>query len=105
MEIGFAVIVVLVVILAIWVLIEMKRMKHKFFAIFLILLIIFIYVTGAIVFSGKGIDYKSFSGLKEAGKIYFVWLGGFFDNVKTITANAIKMDWTLNSQQNISKTK
>ena len=93
MEIGFALIVIFVIILAIWLIIEFKRMRHKIFAIFLIVMILFFYVSAAWVFRGQNVDYKSVSGLTKAGKVYFHWLGSSFGNVKTITANAIKMDW------------
>jgi hypothetical protein len=29
----------------------------------------------------------------EAGRIYLSWLGTIFTNAKSITTNAIKMDW------------
>jgi hypothetical protein len=93
MVIGVTLFVVAALVIAIWVLIEMKRMQHKVFAIVLIGLIIFSYVSAAVLFKDQGIDFKSTSGLMQAGKIYFSWLGTIFGNFKQITSNVIKMDW------------
>jgi len=87
-------IIISVCILAIWILIEIKRMKHKFFAIFLIALILFTYVSFSITMKNNNLDLKTIEGLSKATKLYFLWLGSAFGNVKSITANAIKMDWS-----------
>ncbi|MCX6750107.1 MAG: hypothetical protein NTZ83_01490 [Candidatus Pacearchaeota archaeon] len=102
-------ILVIVLIVAIWLIIEFKRFRHKILAVFLILLILFTYFSFAAVVKGKGLDLKTFDGMKEAGKLYLVWLGNAFKNVKVVTSNAINMDWrgneTLegNSTQNPDK--
>jgi len=90
---NIALIITAVVIIAIWVLIEMKRMRHKFFAVFLIVLILLFYVSAYYVFKDREVDLKSYSGIKEASGIYFTYLGGVFGNMKSITTNAIKMNW------------
>jgi len=89
----FTILVVVVLIIAIWLIIDLKRMRHKFFAFFLIFLILFGVFSFGFVLSGKNINYKSVSGISEAGKIYFTWLGSVFGNMKSITTNAIKMNW------------
>ena len=84
-------------IVAAWILIEVKRFKHKIFAIFLIVLILFTYISFSYTLSGQDLDLKTIPGLTEAGKLYFVWLGSMFSNLKSITTNAIKMDWKGNT--------
>ncbi len=96
MEIGITVLVLAVLIIAIWIVIEMKRLKHKLFAIFLIGLILFGYFSFTFSLRGQDLDLKSVSGVMEASKIYLSWLGSSFGNMKTITSNAIKMDWRSN---------
>ena len=96
MIIGTTFFIMAVLVVAIWVLIEVKRMKHKIFAIILIALIIFSYVSASVIFKEQDIDFKTVPGLIDASKIYFSWLGSVFGNLKTITANVIKMDWGLN---------
>lgn len=94
MAIGVTLIIIGVLVASIWVIIEIKRMKHKLFAIFLIALILFTYVSFSVTLKSHDIDYKSVSGITEAGKLYFSWLGSMFGNMRSITTNAIKMDWS-----------
>lgn len=96
MVIGFTFIIIAVLIIAIWVIIEIKRMKHKIFAVFLIALILFSYISAATIFKGKDIDFMSVDGLVEATQLYFSWLGSVFVNIKSITTNAVKMEWGVN---------
>ena len=93
MAVGVTLLVISVLIIAIWIIIEMKRMRHKVFAIFLIGLLLFSYLSFTLVLKGKDIDLTSMEGMKEAGTLYFSWLGTIFINFKSITAKAIKMDW------------
>ena len=94
MVIGTTLLVVGILIVGIWVFIEFKRFKHKLLAIFLILLIIFTYVSFLVTLKGKDINFRSIDGIKEAGTLYFSWLGSVFGNLRTITTNAIRMDWS-----------
>ncbi len=93
MAIGVTLLVVAVLIIAIWVVIEIKRFRHKLFAIFLIVLILFTYFSFTTVLKGKDIDFKTATGIKEAGSLYISWLGSIFGNLKAITIHAIDMDW------------
>lgn len=72
-------------------------MKHKVFLIVFILVLLFIYTTGSRVLTGYDINWKSASGVEKGLKAYFAWFGGVFGNFKSITANAIKMDWSTNN--------
>ncbi len=96
MIIGTTLLIVGILIVGIWIIIEFKRFRHKLLAIFLILLIVFTYVSFLVTLKGKDIDFKSIDGIKTAGTLYFSWLGSVFSNVKTITTNAIRMDWSAN---------
>ncbi len=78
----------------------MKRFRHKLFAIFLIFLILFTYISFSVTLKGQDIDYKSLTGITSATQLYFSWLVSVFTNVKTITMNAINMDWKSNSTIN-----
>jgi len=93
MIIGTTLLIVGILIIGIWIFIEFKRFKHKLLAIFLIILIIFTYVSFLVTLKGKDIDFKSIDGIREGGTLYFSWLGSVFGNLKTITTNAIRMDW------------
>jgi len=96
MGVGIALIVVGILIAAIWIFIEFKRLRHKLFAIFLIILILLAYVSLSYTFKGQVINFRTVEGWETAGKIYFSFLGNIFGNFKTITSDAIKMDWSKN---------
>jgi len=93
------VIIMVLVVAAIWIIIEMKRFKHKIFAVILILMILFTYISFNSVISKHDINLKTVEGLKTAGSLYLSWLGSIFTNLKTITSNAIGMDWTPNETE------
>lgn len=99
MVIGMTLFVISILIIAIWVIIELKRFKHKIFAIFLIGLILFLYLSFTFVAKGQDIDFKTVPGVIEATKLYFSWLGSAFVNLKTITTNAVRMDWGVNETE------
>jgi len=96
MVVGITIFIMAVLIIAIYILIEVKRLRHKLFAIFLIGLILFTYISFAVVLRGQDIDFKTITGLAEGSKLYFSWLVYVFVNLKTITIQAIQMDWGSN---------
>jgi hypothetical protein len=89
-----SVIIVAILVVGIWVLIEIKRMRHKFFAIFLIAIILFTYISFSITMKSNNLDLTTIDGLSKATKLYFLWLGSAFGNIKSITINAIQMNWS-----------
>ena len=95
-EFGITLFIVAVLIIAIWVIVEIKRLRHKVFAIFLIALVLFTYISFSITLKGQDIDYGSASGVLSATKLYFSWLASAFTNIKSITTQAINMDWISN---------
>jgi hypothetical protein len=99
-----ALILVLVLIVAIWLIIEFKRFRHKILAVFLIVLVLFTYFSFSSVIKGKDLDLKTFDGMKEAGKMYFLWLGNIFKNVGVVTSNAINLSWKFNKSSELNKT-
>jgi predicted membrane channel-forming protein YqfA (hemolysin III family) len=105
MVVGVTLLVVAALIVVIWVFIEVKRMKHKLFAIFLIALILFGYLSFTFALKNHNIDLKSASGLIDAGKIYFSWLGSIFGNIESITSYAVKKDWGIENSSVSDKSK
>jgi len=85
--------VIAALVIGIWLLFGFKRMKHKFVAILLIGLLLFGFFSFNIVFKGKDVSVNNVSDIGKIFKIYFSWLGNIFGNMKTITGQAIKMDW------------
>ena len=99
MVVGVTLLIVAVLLIAIWIIFELKRFRHKIFAIFLIALILFTYLSFTAILKKQNVNLTSFSGFKEAGSLYVSWLGSIFGNLKSITTNAIHMDWN-----NLNKT-
>ena len=97
--IGTALIVVSILIIGIWIVAELRRFQHQILAVILIALVLFLYLSFSTVVKNNDIDYKSPSGLIEAGKIYFSWIGGLAGNFKSITTHAINMDWGINETE------
>jgi hypothetical protein len=102
MALGATFFIVAILVIAIWLIIEFKRIKHKLLAFFLIGLIIFTYFSFTTSIKGHEVDFSSPSGIMEAGKLYLSWLGGVFNNFKSITAYALKQDWK-SSDENITE--
>jgi hypothetical protein len=78
--------------------IHFRHLKHRITALFLILLLLFAYLSFSSIVRSNSIDLKTVSGVLTAGKLYFSWLGATFINIKTLTGNAINMDWGPNNE-------
>tara|TARA_Y100000310_G_scaffold288212_1_gene313655 strand:+ start:2868 stop:3194 length:327 start_codon:yes stop_codon:yes gene_type:complete len=84
--------------------IKMNHMRHRVFIILLVLLAFFIYGTVTVVNSTNEMDLTSSEGFLDAAKLYFGWLANGVKNMRTITGNVIKMDWTSTNGTFIEKT-
>ena len=93
MVFGVTFLIIVALIIGIWLLFGFKRFKHKLLAVFLIALVLFSFFSFNMVFKGKEISINNMSDLGKIFKIYFSWLGNIFGNMKTITGQAVKMDW------------
>ncbi len=92
------IILIVALILVILLVMKARHFKHRFFAVVFILIIIFIYITSTRVLAEYNINWKSVAGIEKAVKVYFVWIGGAFDNLKTLTGNVVKMDWGIKNK-------
>jgi len=95
MAISTTLIGIVVLVIVVWILMETKKFKHKLFEIFLIFFILFLYFSFTFVVGGKA-DLTSWDGISKGGSLYLSWLGSVFSNLKTITSNAIHMNWGVN---------
>ena len=90
---------ILIAVIAIFVvskMIHFKHWKHRMTAILIILFLLFVGLTFLKVSSNNSLDFKSPAGILSAAKIYFSWLVQVFNNVKIITGNVVRMDWSGN---------
>lgn len=91
------IVMVVLVILAFFVL-RIRHFKNKIFFFIIVLVALFIFITVSSVVTNYSVDLKSVDGIERGFKIYFSWLGGAFDNFKSITGSAVKMDWKFENE-------
>lgn len=90
-------IILIAAVLGILLIAKFAHFKHRLGIILMMALLLFFYLTFTIVTSANGISLKTASGLFTGFKVYFLWMGHIFDNLKVLTTNAIRMDWAGNS--------
>ncbi len=78
--------------------IHFEHTGRKITAIAIIVLLLFLYLSFTIVAKSNSLDLTSASGIFQGAKVYFTWIGQSFSNMKTIVANAIKLDWVPEGQ-------
>lgn len=91
-------IVVGILIVIAFIFLRVKHFKHKVIAVVLILLLMFLYVSFTRVVKDEEINLKSAGGIEKAVKLYFVWLGSAFNNLRGLTGHAVKMDWSFKNE-------
>lgn len=89
--IGIMVVGILVVLAVI--MIRMNHFRHKMTIILLLVFALFLYTTIVVVDKTNEFDLTTTEGFFSAAKVYLGWLGNGFNNLKSLTGNAIKMDW------------
>ncbi len=94
-------IILLVLVGVLFFIQKVNHLKHRFSLTGAIILVIFVYITFSYAIGGENLDLKSAEGIGSGIKIYFSWLAGSFNNVKSITANAVNLDWSKNNSQEI----
>lgn len=85
--------IAIVLVIVIFMLIKADHVRNKTLWIFIIGAAIVLIIGFIISISGRNIDFNSVNGIKLAGQLYMGWLSNTFNNVKTLTGQAIKMDW------------
>jgi len=96
MDIGFVLLVGIVVALMIYIGLGIKSHQHKGIAVLLIVFLLFAVYAFNATFAGKDVQIKTLGDAVDAVKLYFSWFGLFFENIKTVTTQAVKVDWKMN---------
>jgi hypothetical protein len=96
MDIGFILLVGIVVAIMIYIGLGIKSHQHKGIAILLILFLLLAVFAFNATFAGKDVQIKTVGDAVDAVKLYFSWFGLFFENIKTVTTQAVKVDWKNN---------
>ena len=84
---------IVIIILGVVAILKFTHLKHRVFIVLIVLVLLFLLGTFSFVAQNNSIDLETSSGTIQAMKVYFVWLGQSFTNIKTLTANVIGMDW------------
>lgn len=105
MELSTIFLIVVLALIGLWMLFGMNKVRHKIFAVILIAIIIFSYISLTIVFKDKSPSITNPIGIFHGFKTYYSWVESVVWNLKTITANAISMDWTnFKPEQRVNQT-
>lgn len=96
-------VIIVLAILCIYILTKVSHLRHKFFTIFVIILIFLAFGAVSIFNSNNKLNLNTVEGAITAGKLYVIWLGNAFDNVKTLTGKAVQMEWTVTNKTLVDK--
>lgn len=86
-------IIILIVFLVLKVVMKKQAIATKM-AFFVFLIVI---ITVGYVYMSSGVEIKNVKDVFDFGGVYFSWIGTTFHNVKSITANAVQEDWSINN--------
>ena len=84
---------IIIIVLGIVAILKFTHLKHRIYIIVIVIVLLFLLGTFSLVANNNSIDLKTSSGTIQAMRVYFVWLGQSFSNLKTLTANVIGMEW------------
>ncbi len=96
MVIGTTLLIIAVIVIGILFLFSFR---HKFIAILLIGLLLLGFFSFNAAFKGRDISLNNISDVGKIAKVYLSWLGTAFGNIKTLTGQAVKMNWSLNQTE------
>lgn len=92
-----ALLIIFLIALGLVLLFQLNHMKHKVIAMVIIVLVLFFYVSFTSVVSTNNIEMDSAGDFFSAIRVYFSWLGHSFSNMKTLSGNAVRMNWVKNN--------
>ena len=96
---AFQLIVIIALIAAIFLFVKVKYLKHKLSWVIILVLVLVFYIGFLASTAGENIDFSTFEGSQTAIKLYFTWLGNSFSNMKSLTGEAVKLDWGTNTTE------
>ena len=86
---------------------KVNHLRHRIWILALVFLALFLYTSAAIVYSENELRFNSMEGIFNSMKIYIGWLGNGFQNLKSLSGNAVDMDWANSNEtfvdQNLEK--
>ena len=98
-------IIIGILLIAAVIAIKLNHMRHRVWILAVILFALFLYISTTVVYKENGIKIETTQDFLSAAKVYLGWLGNGFQNLKALTGNAVKMDWTSTNGTIINTTK
>ncbi len=92
-----------VLVIAAVIALKMNHLRHKLWIIALIFFALFLYTTASIVYNENELQLNTVEGVFGAVKVYIAWLANGFGNLKTLTGNAVEMNWSATNQSILDK--
>jgi hypothetical protein len=87
------IVILLLIVIGIFAL-RLNHKRHKYLIIFLIIISLFVYISMTVIATKNNLDLNSFNGFIKTAGLYGGWLANGFNNLKSITGNTVKMDWS-----------
>ena len=87
-------IIILILVVVAVLAIKMNHLKHRSVIIIVVLVALFFYASVTFIAAKNNLTMDSYDGFISTMKVYGGWLANGFQNIKVLTGNAIKMDWT-----------
>lgn len=73
-----------------------QSLQGGIFNFIIVVTLAFLVLSVSYVYLSNDVSLNSFENVVDFGGVYFSWLGGLFDNFKSITGYAIDQDWSAN---------
>jgi len=97
-------IIIAILVLVAFFILKTDHFKHRMWIVLLVFLALFLYISITLVTTKNDLNFNSTEGALNSAKIYLGWLANGFQNLKAITGNVIKMDWTSTDKAFFNKT-
>jgi uncharacterized membrane protein len=97
-------IIIGILVLVAFVLLKTNHFRHRMWIFLFVILALFLYLSITFINAKHDLDINSTEGVFKSIKIYLGWLANSFQNLKSITGNVIKMDWTSTDETFFNKT-
>ncbi|MBS3089561.1 hypothetical protein J4461_01620 [Candidatus Pacearchaeota archaeon] len=78
------------------ILLKFKEIRHQLGIFIGLGILVFLVISFGTLSASNDLDLTSFDGVVSASKLYIVWLGNLFTNVKGISTYVVNQPWGIN---------
>ena len=87
----------LVIILIVYLVLKVVLKKQAVATRLALYLFVMVMLTVGYVYMSSDSEIKTVKDVFNFGGVYFSWVGSVFHNFKSLTANAVQEDWSINN--------